>query len=145
ATTFVTSTLSGLKNVGLTAGLVAGVISSAFSWSDVADAHWLTLAFWYTGLVFAFTSISAAGLCTNALLRLRWHEDIGERVRDVLGYPVDAGLGSGGSWRPRAFQPWVWGSPGAMLKVSLLAFLAGLGIDVWVRASRGGLRWGEDQ
>lgn len=96
--------------------------------------------------MFAFTSISSAGLCTNALLRLKWHTDIGDRVRNVLGYTVSEGIGGvGGKWRPRAFQPWIWGSPGALLKVSLLAFLVGLGIDVWWRARRVGLGWGEDQ
>lgn len=129
------------------------MISSAFSWTTLTQSHWLTFAFWYAGLIFAFASISSAGLCTNALLRLRWHVDSGDRVRDVLGYPVPASLSGSAvlsgdeKWVPRACQPWIWGAPGVLLKFSLLAFLVGLGVHVWFLAleSLGAKGWGSEE
>lgn len=111
----------------LQSALVAGVISGAFSWYNIEQTHWTVKAVWYSGLVFAFASISATGLCSASLLRLQCHSQSTAQIRAVVGYQK-----SGSSpWKARPLQPWIWGSPGLLLKVSIVLFVVGLAIDLW--------------
>lgn len=137
------STLSSHGTIGLTAALIAGTISSAFSWTDLVDTHWLTKAFWYSGLIFALTSISAAALNTGALLRLKI-QDFGDADvsshRTVLGKQREGR----GEWQPRAFQSYVWGMPGLQLKLGIFSFLGGLAVHVWHLAAISDWDWDGD-
>ena len=111
-------TASQGKNMAdcMQSALVAGVISSAFSWYNIEQTHWVTRACWYSGLTFAFASISAAGLCSGSLLRLMCHSGKTTRVRSVVGYESHISQ----KWNPRILQPWIWGIPGMLLKLSML-------------------------
>lgn len=157
---FVSSTLNTMNTISLTvhllptdpfaicalatdhrqSALVAGVISGAFSWYNVEQTHWCTRATWYSGLIFALASISASGLCSGSLLRLKCHPDSTSRVRTVLGYPSRHSH----EWTPRALQSWIWGVPGLLLKLSVLWFLVGLGLEIWLSARRARFDWESD-
>lgn len=63
-----------------------------------------------------------------------------------MGYRVAGARGSGGDeWKPRMLQPWIWGTPGMLLKLSVLWFLVGLAVEVWVEARRVGWGWEEER
>lgn len=90
-------------------------------------------AVWYSGLVFAFASISATGLCSASLLRLQCHSQSTAQIRAVVGYRKTRSS----PWKARPLQPWIWGCPGLLLKVSIVLFVVGLGIDLWNLALAG--------
>ncbi|KAM0716770.1 hypothetical protein Q7P37_008215 [Cladosporium fusiforme] len=137
---FVETTLSIMNFTSVTSALLAAVISGAFSWYNVEQTHWCTKACWYSGLVFSLASISAAGLCSGSLLRLKCHSDSTSRVRTVVGYPSR----SSHEWTPRMLQPWIWGLPGMLLKLSVLWFLVGLALEIWLAARRAHFNWDDD-
>jgi hypothetical protein len=150
--------LADLKRIGITvssfhldpmihrnlwqAALVTGVISSAFSWYIIEHTSWKTKGMWYSGLISALTSISTAGLHINALLRLSCMADWEQRLQITLGRPTDD---LNGKWRPRTFQPWIWQTPGFMLKLSVILFIVGLAVLVWEQALATGKQWGSDE
>lgn len=125
----------------LQSALTAGVISGAFSWYNIEQTHWATKACWYSGLIYAFASISAAGLCSGGLLRLMCHSDMTAKVRSVMGYKPAASQ----DWTPRRLQPWILGFPGMLLKLSLLWFLVGLILEIWLSARRMEFLWEADE
>lgn len=54
-------------------------------------------------------------------------------------------LNPGDDWIPRRLQPWILGFPGMLLKLSLLWFLVGLVIEIWLSAKRMQFRWDTDE
>lgn len=42
-------------------------------------------------------------------------------------------------------QPWIWQSPGFMLKLAVLLFIAGLAVAIWEQAMTTELRLGSDE
>lgn len=82
---------------------------------------------WYSGLIFAFASISATGMCSASLLRLQCHSESTAQIRAVVGYQKTRSS----AWKARPLQPWIWGCPGLLLKVSIVLFVTGLAIDLW--------------
>jgi hypothetical protein len=116
--------------------LVAGVISSAFSWYNITSSPWSTRALWYCGLLFALAAITTAGVHSAGLHRLGCHPDWHAKLQQTLGVPVLSGRGG---WRPRTLQPVMWQTPGFLLKLSITSFLIGLIILVWDAARRSGV------
>lgn len=91
--------------------------------------------------MFALASISAAGLCSGSLLRLMCHADRATRVQVVMGYQTTP---TSDEWSPRAILPWIWGTPGMLLKLSVLWFLVGLCLEIWLSAKRARFSWESD-
>jgi hypothetical protein len=120
--------------------LVAGVISSAFSWYNITSSPWSTRAIWYCGLLFALAAITTAGVHSAGLHRLGCHPEWHAKLQQTLGVSVDAPMFSGeGGWRPRMLQPVLWQTPGFLLKLSITCFLVGLLILIWDAAKRSGI------
>ena len=111
------------------------MICGAFSWYNIEATHWTVKAIWYSGLVFAFASVSATGLCSASLLRLQCHSQSTAHIRAVVGYQKT----KTSPWQARPLQPWIWGCPGLLLKVSILLFIVGLMIDLWSYALTSGM------
>lgn len=126
--------------------LVAGVISSAFSWYTIPTSPWLTRALWYVGLLFSMAAIVTAGVHSAGLHRLGCHPDWHSKLQQTLGVrviqnePIHARrsgeMGDESPWRPRALQPLMWQTPGFLLKLAITCFLVGLVILVWSAATQ---------
>ena len=121
--------------------LLAGVISSAFSWYNVTESPWSTRALWYCGLVFALAALTTAGVHSAGLHRLACHPDWRDKLQEILGTPINGNLSR---WRPRPLQPVMWQTPSFMLKLSMTCFLIGLVILLWDAAGRAGVKWTND-
>ena len=117
------------------------MISSAFSWYNVTTSPWSTKALWYSGLLFAMASITAAGVHSAGLHRLGVHPSWQTKLRETLGTPV---RNNPTEWRPRALQPLMWQTPNFLLKLSIVCFIVGLVILIWDTARLGGVGWGND-
>lgn len=125
--------------------LVAGVISSAFSWYNITSSPWSTRAIWYCGLLFAMAAITTAGVHSAGLHRLGCHPEWHSKLQKTLGVPTDSPMIPGqGGWRPRMLQPVMWQTPGFLLKLSITCFLVGLLILIWDAAKRNGIGWMSD-
>jgi hypothetical protein len=117
------------------------VISSAFSWYNTTTSPWSTKALWYSGLLFAMASITAAGVHSAGLHRLGVHPSWQTKLRETLGTPV---RNNPTEWRPRALQPLMWQTPNFLLKLSIVCFIVGLVILIWDTARLDGVRWGNN-
>ncbi|KAE9375873.1 hypothetical protein N431DRAFT_556199 [Stipitochalara longipes BDJ] len=130
--------LDDLERINLIAALVAGVISSAFSWYNITESPWSTKALWYCGLLFAMAAITTGGVHSAGLHRLSCHPLWHEKLREALGTPIN---GDSSRWRPRTLQPIIWQTPNTMLKLSITCFLVGLVILIWDIAENTGVSW----
>ena len=120
---------------------MAGTISGAFSWYNIASTPWIVKAAFYCGLMFAMTAIVTAGVHSAGLYRLGCHPDWSAKLRETLG-ELDANRPGG--WKPSIMQPIIWQIPGLMLKLGIGSFLIGLAILVWDAARANGMRWSSD-
>lgn len=135
--------LADLERINLIGALVAGVITSAFSWPSITQSPWSTRAFWYSGLLFAMAAVTTGGVHSAGLRRLGCHPEWQEKLRETLGTVVD-GHGHRYHWKPRPLQPLIWQTPNFMLKLSITCFLVGLVFFVWDIAIQAGVNWMND-
>ncbi|KAL8728506.1 MAG: hypothetical protein Q9166_005328 [cf. Caloplaca sp. 2 TL-2023] len=138
--TFIECELTKMNTTGVTAALIAGVISGGFSWYNIDDTSWVTRAMWFSGLVLAIASVASSAIHTAAFLRMKCDRNLVERFRSVLGSDRD----SGGEWHPHVLTPYVLGGPTLHLKLAVLTFLIGLFYEIWRAAVAADLGWGTD-
>lgn len=139
--TWVKHRFADLERINITGVLVAGVISSAFSWYNITTSPWLTRAFWYCGLLFALAAITTAGVHSAGLHRLGCHPSWHSKLQQTLGcIPTSSTQTTRHPtpWRPRTLQPLMWQTPGFLLKLSITCFLVGLIVLIWDAARREG-------
>lgn len=133
--------------------LITATIAAAFSWFSIENDPWSTYACWMSALLFALTAISLAAQQSIGLNRLYSCEDGLLKIRLVLGElnpryeertprthredhnDADARI------RMRRSQLWMWQAPIMLLNFSILLFIIGLMLSIFVRAvaSTGGL------
>ena len=143
--------------------LITATIAAAFSWFSIPNDPWSTQACWASGMLLALTAISVAsqqtiGLsrlcsCENGLLKVRCllgednpsyghHEDTVEREfpgtnpnrQGVRPFQEDR-------VKMRKSQLWIWQTPVMLSNFSILLFVIGLMISIFVRASRALGHW----
>ncbi|KAK4209373.1 hypothetical protein QBC37DRAFT_324064, partial [Rhypophila decipiens] len=132
--------LAELSFVGITCGLVAGVISAAFSWQPVDDIPWSTAGLWYGALLMNLTSICLATQQGVSLNRLSGYSDSLSKIRNLLG--------SAGFHRqhrvtvtPHWDQLYVWQTPIMLLNVSIILFITGVVILIF--ETLGSVEWSD--
>ena len=113
----------------LQSALVASVIASTFSWSQISSSPWTTRAVWYGSLILSMSSISVSTHQVITLHRIGSHPEALEKIRLILGKNVD-----GGAMKPRSSQLYVWQIPVMLLTVSIALFIIGLVILVFQTA-----------
>jgi len=107
-------------------GLVASVISAAFTWHPLQQIPWGTAGLWYGALLMALTSICLATQQAVFLNRLSGYSDSLSRIRGILGSQPQF-LG-----RPKADpmpnwdQLYVWQTPIMLLNFSVILFIVGI-------------------
>ncbi|KAH0543152.1 hypothetical protein FGG08_002497 [Glutinoglossum americanum] len=126
--------LSELSFVGITCALMAGVISSSFSWQTVSQAPWSTTASWYGSLALDLAAICMATQQGVALNRLSCYVDGPARIRSLLGVPPAVATGT---IYPRWSQLYVWQTPIMLLNFSIFFYTMGLAILVFDALIRG--------
>ncbi|KAL8933652.1 MAG: hypothetical protein Q9216_006267 [Gyalolechia sp. 2 TL-2023] len=137
---FIESELTKMNTTGVTAALVAGVISGSFSWYNIDDTTWVTKSVWYSGLVLAIASVASSAIHTAAFLRMRCSHDVLDRFKVALGKKQKGQ----GPWQPHILAPYVLGGPTLHLKLAVLMFLVGLFYELWRAAVAADLLWGSD-
>ncbi|KAI4136468.1 MAG: hypothetical protein L6R39_007768 [Caloplaca ligustica] len=138
--TYIDSELAKMNTTGVTAALIAGVISGSFSWYNIENTSWPTRAVWFSGLVLAIASVASSAIHTAAFLRMRCDADVTLRFRQALGKEQKGP----GPWKPHVLMPYVLGGPTLHLKLAVLMFLVGLFYDIWHSAVKAGLAWRSD-
>ncbi|KAL9591945.1 MAG: hypothetical protein Q9179_007210, partial [Wetmoreana sp. 5 TL-2023] len=138
--TYIESEIVKMNTTGVTAALIAGVISGSFSWYNIKDTHWPTRAAWLSGLVLSIASVASSAIHTAAFLRMKCDREVTKRFRKALGKSKKS---HEQSWRPHVLIPYVLGGPTLHLKLAVLAFLIGLFYDLW-RAANANLTWHGD-
>jgi hypothetical protein len=124
--------------LGTQAALIAGVVSSAFSWPTIEDAPWTAKALLYSSLTLSLASIAAGSQQSIALHRLGEHEVSQKVLRDLLSKPAgDSDNENGKPRKVRAsrLQNNKWQMPVMLLNVSILFMLVSLFIIIWDRAA----------
>ncbi|EUC44639.1 hypothetical protein COCMIDRAFT_76143, partial [Bipolaris oryzae ATCC 44560] len=121
------SKLSELTVVIITGALIAGVVSSAFSWPTINDAPWTAKALLYSALILSLTSISIGTQQSIALYRIGGHEDGLETLQALLKSPRGKNASK--------LQLYIWQVPVMMLNIAILVFLIGLMVLIWARAA----------
>lgn len=133
--------------------LVTATIAAAFSWVSIPTDPWSAYACWMSALLFSLTAISLAAQQSIGLNRLYSCDDGLLKIRCVLGEvnpnyeghrPRTHGEEHDDTdtrMRPRRSQLWLWQTPIMFLNFSILLFVIGLMISIFVRAaaSTGGL------
>ncbi|KAL9597643.1 MAG: hypothetical protein Q9219_005026 [cf. Caloplaca sp. 3 TL-2023] len=136
--TYIESEQAKMNTTG--AALIAGVISSSFSWYNIDDTTWVTRSAWYSGLVLSIASVANSAIHTAAFLRMKCDTDVTERFRQALGKnrkPHER-------WQPHALTTYVLGGPTLHLKLAVFMFLLGLFYELWRAAVHVGLSWHGD-
>lgn len=123
------------------AALVAGVISSSFSWYNIDGTTWVTRSAWYSGLVLAIASVASSAIHTAAFLRMRCSNNVEKRFQKALGRKRDD---TQERWRPHSLAPYVLGGPTLYLKLAVFMFLVGLFYELWRAAVAANLSWGSE-
>ncbi|KAL8713654.1 MAG: hypothetical protein Q9225_006720 [Loekoesia sp. 1 TL-2023] len=136
--TYIESELAKMNTTG--AALIAGVISSSFSWYNIEDTTWVTRSVWYSGLVLSIASVASSAIHTAAFLRMKCDMNITERFQQALGQKQD----SLGPRQPHVLAPYVLGGPTLHLKLAVLMFLVGLFYELWKAAVHTNLSWRSD-
>ncbi|KAI4100942.1 MAG: hypothetical protein L6R37_005148 [Teloschistes peruensis] len=139
--TFIDSEITKMNTTGVTAALIAAVISSSFSWYNIEDTTWPTRAAWFSGLVLSIASVASSAIHTAAFLRMKCDRDIPERFRHALGKYKDYDGQEPDMWKPHVLIPYVLGGPTLHLKLAVLAFLIGLFYELWRAANDAMLTW----
>ncbi|KAL8664413.1 MAG: hypothetical protein Q9202_003103 [Teloschistes flavicans] len=139
--TFIESEITKMNTTGVTAALIAGVISSSFSWYNIDRTTWPTRAAWFSGLVLAIASVASSAIHTAAFLRMKCDRDIPQRFRHALGKYQDHEGNEHDYWKPHVLTPYVLGGPTLHLKLAVLAFLIGLFYELWRAANSANLTW----
>ncbi|KAL8828788.1 MAG: hypothetical protein Q9170_006444 [Blastenia crenularia] len=122
------------------AALIAGVISSSFSWYNINDTTWVTRSVWYSGLVLAIASVASSAIHTAAFLRIKCDQHVTTRFEKALGRkrkPHER-------WKPHVLAPYVLGGPTLHLKLAVFMFLLGLFYELWKSAVNASLSWHSD-
>ncbi|KAH7090172.1 hypothetical protein FB567DRAFT_284828 [Paraphoma chrysanthemicola] len=121
--------------VNVTAALVAGVVSSAFSWPTIESAPWTAKAVFYSTLLLAISAIATGSQQSIALNRYGRQPDGLKELQDSI-----KGTQRGDA---RPSQLYVWQLPIMLLNISLALFVVGLVILIWAKAARSP-RWDDD-
>ncbi|KAL8866055.1 MAG: hypothetical protein Q9174_006521 [Haloplaca sp. 1 TL-2023] len=137
--TYIDSEIAKMNTTGVTAALIAGVISGSFSWYNTDNTTWPTKAAWYSGLVLSIASVASSAIHTAAFLRMKCDRHVTKRFKTTLARGQDRE----GLWKPHALIPYVLGGPTLHLKLAVLAFLLGLFYELW-QAANANLAWHND-
>ncbi|KAI4225536.1 MAG: hypothetical protein L6R36_003842 [Xanthoria steineri] len=138
--TYIECELAKMNTTGVTAALIAGVISSGFDWYNIDDTSWVTRAMWFSGLVLAVASVASSAIHTAAFLRMKCSRDVVKSFTQALGNKRT----SDKHWHPHALTPYVLGGPTLHLKLAVLAFVIGLFYELWRAAVAADLKWKSD-
>lgn len=138
--TFIESEIAKMNTTSVTAALIAGVISSSFSWYNIDNTTWVTRSVWYSGLVLAIASVASSAIHTAAFLRMKCSNNVEERFQKALGKK----RGMHERWQPHRLAPYVLGGPTLYLKLAVLMFLIGLFYELWRAADAANLSWGSE-
>ncbi|KAL9036900.1 MAG: hypothetical protein Q9180_004030 [Flavoplaca navasiana] len=139
--TYIECEITKMNTTGVTAALIAGVISSGFDWYNIDDTAWVTRAMWFSGLILAVASVASSAIQTAAFLRIKCSRDVTTSFIKALGnYET-----KDGHWHPHALTPYVLGGPTLHLKLAVLAFLVGLFYELWRAAVAAQLAWKSDE
>ncbi|KAL8677644.1 MAG: hypothetical protein Q9186_005950 [Xanthomendoza sp. 1 TL-2023] len=139
--TYIDCELAKMNTTGVTAALVAGVISSGFSWYNIQDTAWVTRAMWFSGLVLSIASVASSAIHTAAFLRIKCDRNVIKRLRRALGKDMNS---VEGQWKPHVLTPYVLGGPTLYLKLAVLSFIIGLFYEIWRAAVAAHLAWHSD-
>ncbi|KAL8651432.1 MAG: hypothetical protein Q9210_003256 [Variospora velana] len=137
---YVESELAKMNTTGVTAALIAGVISGSFSWYNIDNTTWVTRSAWYGGLVLSIASVANSAIHTAAFLRMKCDRKITKRFRQALGKKQKPNQ----QWQPHVLTPYVLGGPTLHLKLAVLMFLVGLFYELWQAAVKESLSWASD-
>ncbi|KAL8999449.1 MAG: hypothetical protein Q9188_005888 [Gyalolechia gomerana] len=136
---FIESEIAKMNTTGVTAALIAGVISGSFSWYNIDDTAWVTRSVWYSGLVLSIASVASSAIHTAAFLRMKCSHDVLDCFKHALGKKqIDE------RWQPHVLAPYVLGGPTLHLKLAVLMFLVGLFYELWRAAVAADLLWHSD-
>lgn len=113
-------------------GLVAGAVSSSFSWTAIGDLLPVVRGFFLSSLVTVLASISLATQQGTALYRLSSNVSGMDRLHSSLGY-----LRSG-QWEPRKLQVLIWQMPAGLLTISIVLLGVGLYLQIWIGFAKSG-------
>ncbi|KAL8788335.1 MAG: hypothetical protein Q9213_001732 [Squamulea squamosa] len=138
--TYIESEIAKMNTTGVTAALIAAVISSGFSWYNIEGTSWVTRAMWFSGLILAIASVASSAIHTAAFLRMKCDRDVTERFKQALGNERTPDS----NWHPHALTPYVLGGPTLHLKLSVLTFVIGLFFEIWRAAAATDLAWKND-
>ncbi|KAL8926806.1 MAG: hypothetical protein Q9172_001622 [Xanthocarpia lactea] len=138
--TYIDCEIAKMNTTGVTAALIAGVISSGFDWYNIGNTSWVTRAMWFSGLVLAVASVASSAIHTAAFLRMKCERNINERFKQALGNNQT----NDKHWHPHALTPYVLGGPTLHLKLAVLAFVIGLFFELWRAAVAAALSWKSD-
>ncbi|KAL8770183.1 MAG: hypothetical protein Q9209_004025 [Squamulea sp. 1 TL-2023] len=143
--TYIGSEIAKMNTTGVTAALIAGVISSGFSWYNIEGTSWVTRAMWFSGLILAIASVASSAIHTAAFLRMTCDRNVTKRFKEALGYDT---MGNDQTdeehWHPHTLTPYVLGGPTLHLKLSVLTFVIGLFYEIWRAAVAADLKWQSD-
>ncbi|KAL8813123.1 MAG: hypothetical protein Q9223_007123 [Gallowayella weberi] len=142
--TYIDCELAKMNTTGVTldqAALIAGVISSGFSWYNIEGTAWVTRAMWFSGLVLSIASVASSAIHTAAFLRIKCDRDILKRFRRALGRDRKS---DEKPWKPHVLTPYVLGGPTLYLKLAVLSFIIGLFYEIWRAAVAADLSWHSD-
>ncbi|KAL9055348.1 MAG: hypothetical protein Q9206_003175 [Seirophora lacunosa] len=137
---YIESELAKMNTTGVTAALIAAVISGCFSWYNIDNTTWITRSAWYSGLVLSIASVASSAIHTAAFLRLKCETEITQRFRQALGKRQKQNE----PWHPHVLTPYVLGGPTLHLKLAVLMFLIGLFCELWRAAVQASLSWHSD-
>ncbi|KAL8990917.1 MAG: hypothetical protein Q9169_007998, partial [Polycauliona sp. 2 TL-2023] len=139
--TYIECEIAKMNTTGVTAALIAGVISSGFDWYNIDDTAWVTRAMWFSGLVLAVASVASSATHTAAFLRIKCSRDVTKSFKMALGnYETEDK-----HWHPHALMPYVLGGPTLHLKLGVLTFIVGLFWELWRAAVAAGKVWRSDE
>ncbi|KAL8669015.1 MAG: hypothetical protein Q9168_006381 [Polycauliona sp. 1 TL-2023] len=135
--TYIDCEITKMNTTGVTAALIAGVISSGFDWYNIDDTAWVTRAMWFSGLVLSVASVATSATHTAAFLRIKCSRDVTGSFMTALGNYRDQDK----RWHPHALTPYVLGGPTLHLKLGVLTFVVGLFYELWRAAVAADLAW----
>ncbi|KAL8863695.1 MAG: hypothetical protein Q9178_000378 [Gyalolechia marmorata] len=138
--TYIECEIAKMSTTGVTAALIAGVISSGFDWYNINNTSWVTRAMWFSGLVLAVASVANSAIHTAAFLRMKCDRNVSERFKEALGNDHT----KDNHWHPHALTPYVLGGPTLHLKLAVLTFVIGLFFELWRAAVAADLSWKSD-
>jgi hypothetical protein len=109
------------------AALIAGVVSSAFSWPTIEPAPWTAKAVFYCTL---FVSLSAVATGSQQSIALTRYGRSADGLKDLKHLLTGNTTG-----KASRVQQYVWQLPVMLLNISIALFLIGLVILIWARAA----------